>query len=218
MNLKTLCEQYSQYDHRKRLEAIFRDFDRVLVTSSFGTSSAIFLHLLHQVRPDHPVHFIDTRYHFPETYAYRDLLAKRWNLNVVSVQPKVNEHLFTQLNYTWAHHPDACCHMNKVMPLEDLKARHDLWISGMAGSPTDLRRRMPMFKQDRKLIRFYPLLDMSPQDVALYKTIYELPEHPLEKEGYGSIGCQHCTRKGDGRSGRWVGFQKTECGLHITKH
>ena len=200
------------------MEAIFRDFDRVLVTSSFGASSAIFLHLLHQVRPGHPVHFIDTRYHFPETYAYRDELVKRWNLHVVSVQPKVNEHRFTQLNYTWAHHPDACCHMNKVMPLEALKDTHDVWISGMAGGSTDLRRRTPIFKRDAKLIRFYPLLDMSPQDIELYKVIYELPPHPLELQGYGSIGCKHCTRKGEGRSGRWAGFQKTECGLHITRH
>ena len=49
---------------------------------------------------------------------------------------------------------------------------------------------------------------------------HDLPRHPLENEGYASIGCQPCTRRIldqldlDDRGGRWTGMKKTECGLH----
>lgn len=214
-SLKTLCATYAPYDHRKRLEAIFRDFDRVLITSSFGTTSAIFLHLLQKVKPDHPVYFIDTQYLFPETQAYKQQLTKRLGLNVQTIKPKANEHMFTKLDYTWSHHPDLCCHFNKVMPMDTLKADFDVWISGMIGGTNAHRTQKPMFKQDKDIIRFYPLMDMDMTEAQAYRMVHELPTHPLELKGYGSVGCKHCTVKGQGRDGRWSKFNKTECGLHI---
>lgn len=215
-NLKTLCENYSPYDHRKRLEELFRDFDRVLITSSFGTTSAILLHLLHQVKPDHPVHFIDTKYHFAETHLYKRDLTRKWGLNVVPVYPKKNENRFTRMDYTWTYEPDSCCEMNKVQPLEGLKKEHDVWVSGMLGSGNSFRETLPMFREEKDIIRFYPLIDMSPEEAAGYRIIHELPEHPLESKGYGSVGCEQCTLRGEGRDGRWIGFNKGECGLHLS--
>ncbi len=214
MNTKTLCEAYSPFDPKQRLEKLFGEFDRVLMTSSFGTTSAILLHLLHKVKPGHPVHFIDTRYHFAETYEYKQTLQKLWGLNIVDVRPKANEHLFTRTDFTWAHQPDACCYVNKVMPLEELKESHHVWISGMFGGTTELRKKMPLFQWDGQILRFYPFIDMTEQEAEWYKTVYELPTHPLEARGYSSIGCNHCTAKGNGRSGRWAGTGKNECGLH----
>lgn len=213
--IKTLCEQYSQVNYRERLVEVFRNYDRVLVTSSFGTTSVILLHLLHEVKPDHPVHFIDTTYHFSETHQYMQSLIDRWGLNVVHVRPEPIGNARTRRERTWAHHPDRCCQVNKVSPINRLKKQHDVWISGMTGGITEYRKNLPIFKQEGKLMRFYPLIDMTPEDADLYKTIYELPAHPLEGQGYGSIGCTHCTLKGHGRSGRWADKAKTECGLHV---
>jgi len=42
-----------------------------------------------------------------------------------------------------------------------------------------------------------------------------LPFHSLAFGGYGSIGCEPCTDKGECRVGRWQGLKKTECGLHF---
>ncbi len=215
MDLKTLCAQYAPHDYRKRLEAIFRDFDRVLITSSFGTTSAILLHLLHQVKPDHPVYFVDTNYLFKETQAYRETVTRRWNLKVKAEKPGLNAHMYTRMDYTWAHQPDACCYVNKVLPLEPLKASHDLWISGMIGGLSPSRQQRPIFQFDGDMLRFYPLIDMSAEDAHYYQIIHELPEHPLSQRGYGSVGCKQCTAKGQGRSGRWAGLNKTECGLHL---
>lgn len=215
MNIKTLCESYSPYGPSERLEKLFGEFDRVLVTSSFGTTSAILLHMLHKVNPDFPVHFIDTGYHFEETYQYKKDLANQWDLNVIDVRPKVNENMFTKTNFTWAHHPDSCCYVNKVLPVQELKTSHNIWISGMLGGSTELRQNMPLFKWDGQILRFYPLINMTEQEAEWYKIIHELPSHPLEAKGYASVGCQNCTVKGTGRNGRWAGSGKKECGLHI---
>ena len=51
-----------------------------------------------------------------------------------------------------------------------------------------------------------------------YRKEYNLPAHPLDDQGYVSIGCEPCTRKIDinmsDRDVRWFGLNKTECGLH----
>ncbi|MEO0474005.1 MAG: phosphoadenylyl-sulfate reductase [Bacteroidota bacterium] len=215
MDTKTLCAEYAQLGYRERLERLFSEFDRVLVTSSFGTSSATFLHLLHQVKPDHPIYFVDTTYHFAETHAYRRTLSTLWELNVIPVRPKANENMFTKVDFTWTHEPDACCYVNKVLPLAELKNKHQVWISGMVGGSTTHRQQLPIFKEKEGLLRFYPLLDMTKEEAEWNQVIYDLPKHPLEDKGYGSVGCAHCTIPGKGREGRWAGNQKTECGLHV---
>ncbi|MDX2246409.1 MAG: phosphoadenylyl-sulfate reductase [Bacteroidia bacterium] len=214
MDLKTLCETYSPYNHRERMNAIFRDFDRVLITSSFGATSATFLHLLHKTRPEHPVYFIDTKYHFTETIKYKHELEKMLKLDIRAVAPKSNENAYTQMDYTWSYEPDACCYVNKVLPVEALTASHDVWVSGMIGA-SETRRNQPLFQMKGGILRFYPLIDMTEEEAHYYRIAYDLPEHPLESEGYSSIGCTHCTKPGASRSGRWAGFNKTECGLHL---
>ena len=212
--LKTLCASYAQVDHRERLERVFRDFDRVLVTSSFGTTSVTLLHLLQQVKPGHPVHFIDTTYHFPETWQYAEKLTNQLGLVVKTVTPDGNLNGLTRQQKAWSSDPDFCCYVNKVRPVQGLKKQHDVWISGMVGGVDPSRKDLPIFEDHGDIIKFYPFIDMSLEEVEAYKIIYELPPHPLESQGFGSVGCLHCTAKGDGRNGRWAGKAKTECGLH----
>ncbi|MEL6673963.1 MAG: phosphoadenylyl-sulfate reductase [Bacteroidota bacterium] len=217
LDLQQLSQQYEQLDHKARLRQIFRDFDRVLITSSFGTTSTILLHHLSQVQPHHPVHFIDTKYLFGETHDYKQALIDRWNLNVVTIEPTFNSHDFTKRDYTWTYAADDCCDMNKVQPLNRLKDSHDVWISGMMGGTNEHRENMPIFREGKDILRFYPFIDMTEEEASWYQLIYDLPAHPLAEEGYGSVGCTHCTVKGKGREGRWAGSGKTECGLHVSK-
>jgi len=214
INIKTLCDSYSQANHRERLVGLFRDFDRVLVTSSFGTTSVMLLHLVHQIKPDHPVYFIDTGYHFQETHDFIERLKRQWNLNVVYVGPKRDEQTWTRKQRLWEKDQDMCCGINKVNPLTRLKRSHDVWVSGMLGGTTELREELPIFVEDGDIIRCYPFIDRTEAEAAIYKRIHKLPSHPLEALGYGSIGCSHCTQRGEGRSGRWADSTKTECGLH----
>ena len=69
-------------------------------------------------------------------------------------------------------------------------------------------------------VRYHPMLDWDSRMVYFYRKNHELPEHPLEAQGYLSIGCEPCTTKflaeGNERNSRWFGMNKTECGLHTT--
>ena len=65
------------------------------------------------------------------------------------------------------------------------------------------------------LIKVHPLLFWTESDIDSYIKVNELPSHPLQNQGYESIGCLPCTQTGISRSGRWADHAKTECGLHL---
>ncbi|MBL6447300.1 phosphoadenylyl-sulfate reductase [Fulvivirga sp. 29W222] len=216
MNLQEANEEYSSKTPEERLKMLFQNHPSsdILVTSSFGTSSVVLLHMISRVAPEHPIHFIDTTFHFDETLDFKDRLIRQLNLNVVNVKARSNKNKFTHDNKTWKYNPDLCCYINKVEPLDQVKKPFKFWISGLMAHQNDSRKDMDIFQRKGELIKFHPLIDLSPSDVALYQLLHELPIHPLAGQGYSSIGCFHCTKKGAGRSGRWADTTKTECGLH----
>src|SRR5580698_8186735 len=55
------------------------------ITCSFQAEDMIVLDFLRKLRPDIPVLFLDTGYHFAETYAYRDKMQQAWHLNVTNL-------------------------------------------------------------------------------------------------------------------------------------
>ena len=57
------------------------------VTSSFQAECVALVHMVTEQRPEIPVLFLDTGYHFAETYAYRDRMSERLHLNVVNLRP-----------------------------------------------------------------------------------------------------------------------------------
>ena len=207
---------YGSLTPRERLESIFNQYDhgKILVTSSFGSTSVALLHMISQVKPGHPIHFVDTTYHFDETEQYKDLLAKQLNLNVVALKAPVNRNKFTRENYTYLYNQDLCCFINKVDPVEQIKDNYDIWISGLLAFQNANRRKMSILEPKDEVVKFHPIIDMTKEELALYIQLYDLPVHPLIEQGYDSIGCIHCTAKGTGRTGRWINSAKNECGLH----
>ena len=98
---------------------------------------------------------------------------------------------------------------------------NDIWISGVRRSQSATRSAMSFEEPTRHgVTRYHPLLDWTAGTIERYIDAFGLPRHPLESQGYGSVGCQPCTRKldpnavYDDRTGRWFGLKKTECGLH----
>src|SRR5690242_7252461 len=59
----------------------------VCLTCSFQAEDIIVLDLLRRRLPQIPVLFLETGYHFRETYEFRDRMAREWNLNLVNVAP-----------------------------------------------------------------------------------------------------------------------------------
>jgi phosphoadenosine phosphosulfate reductase len=216
-NLSDLNNIFANLDPTERIKVLFDHFeeDQILATSSFGGTSVILLHILSKVRPGFPVYFIDTGYHFDETIEYKKKVASLFNLKFVDLKANEKHHNFTKENNSWVFNQDLCCYINKVRPIEELKSRYQVWISGLLGFQNDIRSQKPIFEQKEKIIKFHPLIHMTNEEVDMYMKIYDLPVHPLVQKGYGSIGCQHCTIRGNGREGRWFNTSKTECGLHL---
>lgn len=194
------------------------------LTCSFQAEDVLLLKLTQELRPTIPVLFLDTGYHFAETYAYRDRLAAEWNLNLINLEPadtvaqQEAEH-----GMLHQHAPDRCCALRKVAPLFAAVAGYKAWLTGLrreqARSRTALEEvadfTLPGGVTVRKLS---PFADWTTRDV------WQLCEHfglfllPLYDQGYTSIGCEPCTSlptdPNDPRSGRWAG-RKVECGIHI---
>jgi phosphoadenosine phosphosulfate reductase len=195
--------------------------ERMFATTSFQTHSVPLLHILSRACPELPVHYLDTGYLFPETLRFRDRLAAWLGIRFVAIRPDIpksdQRDADGMLMYAWD--PDRCCHVNKVQPLEAMLASHDLWISGVRADQSEARRRLEVEQPwAHGCRRYHPMLDWTPRDIHSYRKAHDLPAHPLEAEGYVSVGCQPCTRRpcsDDPRSGRWHGLGKTECGLNL---
>lgn len=215
MEIDSLNKKYLTLTPEERIRELYKDFDKVLFTSSFGTTSAFLLHLFHKVRPRETVYFLDTTYHFNETIAYKDELTNLLELKVIDVRPEVWKNNFTEQDKTWNSDPDLCCSINKVEPIDKIKVNFEVWVSGLMASQNAFRQNLKVFEKKEDILKFYPLIDQSENDAKEYITKYKLPEHPLLSQGYSSVGCFHCTVAGKGRSGRWVNKSKSECGLHL---
>ena len=211
-----LNQRYAPLDFEQRIRQLYIDFDvdRVLVTSSFAATSAYFLHLISSIEPRQKFAFIDTGYHFPETLAYRDFLVDLYKLKVFSVAAEGWKHQFTQDDKTYERDPDFCCQINKVEPLDAIKPNYDVWVSSLMRWDTEHRAKLEIFELRGGIMKFNPMIDVTREQRDAYIREHALPVHPLVAHGYQSIGCVHCTVPGEGRSGRWVGKPKTECGLH----
>ena len=215
MNLQELNQRYEQMSVEDRITNVYRDSDKILFTSSFGTSAAILLHLVSKLKPEQKVHFIDTTYHFAETMAYRDQLTEQLGLNLENVLPADWKNAFTRDDQTWTKDPDLCCSINKVEPLDNLKPNYEVWMSGLMRFQNTERKSRKIFEKKGGLLKFHPIIDLTEEEQKAYFENNNLPKHPLEKAGYHSIGCAQCTFKGKGRNGRWGNSAKTECGLHL---
>ncbi len=194
----------------------------IALVSSFGAESAVLLDLVAGIDPATPVFFLDTGKHFPETLAYRDTLAARLGLtNLITLHPDAAE-LAARDNtgLRWSYDPDGCCDLRKVRPLERALAPFDATISGRKAFQSVTRANLPHFELEAGSgrIKVNPLASWTPADLAAHMAARDLPPHPLVAAGYPSIGCAPCTSKvqpgEDPRSGRWRGWDKTECGLH----
>jgi phosphoadenosine phosphosulfate reductase len=196
----------------------------VCLTCSFQAEDVLLAKLAIKLDPRIPILFLDTGYHFAETYAYRDRIASKWQLNLINLLPahtvaeQESEH---GLLYQSA--PDQCCKLRKVEPLFKAVANYRVWITGMrreqAKSRTALEETalftLPGGKQ---ILKLAPLAAWTTRDVWYACEELSIPLLPLYERGYSSIGCEPCTTlpldPNDPRSGRWAG-RKVECGIHI---
>ena len=187
------------------------------VTSSFQAEDVVLVHFVREVMPNVPVLFLETFHHFPQTLAYRDDIAAKWNLNLINLkapEPQVG---------LWQTSTDDCCARHKVGPLFGALEGYDTWFTGLrrdqSPSRANLQHVEPFTLKSGKILRkVSPLAEWTMRDVWRYAKAHDIPLLPLYELGYSSIGCEPCTSlpmdPSNPRSGRWQG-QKLECGIHI---
>lgn len=219
-------EALSQQYHGLHGEALLRPMiehefkGRIALVSSFGTESAVLLQMAAAIDPALPILFIDTGKLFGETLRYRDELVALLGLtDVRTVRPsalKIQERDPDMM--LWQKDADACCFTRKVEPLAQALKGFDAWITGRKRYQGGARTTLPPIEVDAGFVKINPLAGMSFSDIEAAFETHHLPRHPLEAEGFPSVGCYTCSARvapgADRRSGRWVGTAKNECGIH----
>jgi phosphoadenosine phosphosulfate reductase len=196
------------------------------VTCSFQTECMVLVDLVIAEKPGVPVLFLETGYHFPETYAYRDQMTRQMHLNLVNLEADISvkdqESQFGILNQTA---PDRCCGIRKVGPLFKGLDEYAVWFTALRKEQSPTRANLHAQDQFRlpsgkHLLKVSPLADWTNADVWAYLKRRSIPVLPLYDQGYTSIGCAPCTTPPADpenlRSGRWGGHNKLECGIHIS--
>ncbi|MBM7406833.1 MULTISPECIES: phosphoadenylyl-sulfate reductase [Sphingomonas] len=217
-----LNERFRGVDTQEMLRVALGEglLGEVAVVSSFGAESAALLHLVASVDRSVPVLFLDTGKHFAETIAYRDELVRFLGLTDLRILQPDAERLAArdESGLRWSYDPDGCCEIRKVEPLARGLAGFDASFTGRKAFQAATRANLPRFELDGDRLKVNPLITWSKEELDAYFAAHDLPVTPLVAMGYPSIGCQPCTNKvapgEDPRSGRWSGWNKTECGIH----
>jgi len=192
---------------------------QVAVIASFGTESAGLLDLVAQVDPALPVIVLDTGELFDETRDYIAALSAHLGLSrVIVAGPDATEKAAAE--ELWQSDPDRCCGLRKVAPLNRATRGYAALIDGRRRAHGFGREGVGGVELRDGVLRLSPITNWSDDDLAAAFATRGLPRHPLEAEGYRSIGCWPCTRPvapGEpARAGRWPGAAKTECGIHVS--
>ena len=196
----------------------------VCLTCSFQAEDVLLTKLAIELDANLPILFLDTGYHFAETYAYRDRIASEWRLNLINLLPeKTVAEQEAERGLLYQSAPDQCCKLRKVEPLFKAVAGYRVWLTGLRREQAKSRAALEesalfTLPGGKQVLKLAPLAAWTTRDVWYACEELGIPLLPLYARGYTSIGCEPCTSlpldPGDPRSGRWAG-RKVECGIHI---
>jgi len=225
MSTTLIAENLENLAANAVLDAILSGYEGrpACFTCSFQAEDMIVLDLLRKRIPSIPVLFLETGYHFAQTYEYRDRMAREWKLNLVNVTPqRTVKQQESELGILYVVNPTQCCQLRKVEPLMQALEPYEIWFTGLRREQSPTRKNLKkvehhLLPSGKNLLKASLLADWSWQQVWDYTTSNGLSYLPQYDQGYLSIGCEPCTKVPDdpnnARSGRWSGT-KLECGIH----
>jgi phosphoadenosine phosphosulfate reductase len=206
------------------VRASIEHFGRTIgLSCSFGGAGGMaLLDMAVKIDPGIDVFLLDTDVLFDDTYKFLKRVEQRYGITVRRVRPEVSldEQAARHGDKLWERDPNLCCTIRKVEPMKTSMVGLNAWITAIRRDQSSTRQQADVFSWDAKfgLWKVCPLVHWTEEQVMRYVGENNVPINPMLYEGYTSIGCKHCTAKplpGDeARSGRWMGFMKTECGLH----
>ncbi|MEW6156021.1 MAG: phosphoadenylyl-sulfate reductase [Verrucomicrobiota bacterium] len=200
---------------------------RAAIGTSFQGAGLVMIHLARRHGLHFPVFTLDTGLLFPETIALKVRLEEFFG---VAIEPLVPDLTVAQQDAAhgpelWARDPDLCCTIRKVLPLQSKLSDLDCWITGLRRQQSETRAYIGIVEvyvfdetTGREIVKLNPMANWSREAVWKYIHDHQIPYNPLHDQGYRSIGCRPCTSKNahgeNERAGRWIGFNKVECGIH----
>jgi phosphoadenosine phosphosulfate reductase len=221
--------EYLERVENNNAESIVEDLVReanansVCLTCSFQAEDMIVLDLLRAHLPQVPVIFLETGYHFADTYQFRDRITQEWQLNLVNALPRQTvKQQEAELGILYTADPAKCCQLRKVEPLMASLEPFEIWFTGLRREQSPTRKNLKKIEHHRlpsgkTVLKVSPLADWPWSRVWEYTGKHQLSYLPQYDRGYSSIGCEPCTAipddPGNLRSGRWGG-KKLECGIH----
>ena len=229
MHLKTLEKELLSRSLPERIQFISSYFagERLVFSTSFGQEDQAITQAIASTKSPINIFTLDTGRQFQESYELMDLTIKKYGIllktffpSTPAVEKLVAEKGFNSF-YTSVENRKECCFVRKMEPLNRALQGAKVWITGLRAEQSENRAEMPIIEWDenRQLWKINPLIDWSFSQLENYLQEHKIPQNPLHKKGFISIGCAPCTRaisEGEHpRAGRWwwENSQK-ECGLH----
>lgn len=220
--IKQAAEQFENESAETVVKWAVETFPNITFACSFGAEDVVLVDILQKISPKTDIFYLDTDFHFQETYETRDRLIEKYGMSFVEVKPHLTpaEQAAQYGEELWKSNPNECCNIRKVQPLTNILSKYDAWITGIRRDQAPTRANAKKVEYDVKfgLVKFNPLASWTSEDVWNYIRENNVIYNPLHDRNYPSIGCEHCTRPvmpgEDPRAGRWSGNDKTECGLH----
>lgn len=221
--IQNAAEEFETKSPQALLDWAVQRFPRITLACSFGAEDVALVDMLYKLHPNVDIFYLDTDFHFQETYETRDRIMEKYpNIQLVQVSPKLTPEEQAQQygDQLWANDPNACCNIRKVEPLTNILGQYEAWITGIRRDQAPTRANAKKVEYDQRfgLVKFNPLANWTSEDVWQYIQQHDVIYNPLHDLDYPSIGCHYCTRPvkvgEDPRAGRWSGNDKTECGLH----
>ncbi|WP_017728246.1 phosphoadenylyl-sulfate reductase [Halalkalibacterium ligniniphilum] len=225
LNLQEANERLEKKDSLDVIKWAYNTFgeEELVYACSMGAEGMVLLDLISKVKPDASIVFLDTDFHFKETYELIDKVKERYpsfNLKLVKPALTPDEQAKVHGDRLWERKPDLCCQIRKLQPLEKELSNYKAWMSGLRREQSPTRKNTQFVNEDKRFqsIKICPLIHWTNEEIWMYIKLHKLPYNELHDKNYPSIGCEHCTlpvKEGeDERSGRWANTTKTECGLH----
>lgn len=201
--------------------------NQVALSSSMGQEDQVITDAIFRNKLSIRVFTLDTGRLFQETYGLIDETRAQYGQPIetyfpdtAQVEALTREKGFHSF-YDSVENRKECCHIRKVIPLQRALRNTKVWVTGLRAEQSANRHDMPLITWDAsyQLYKFNPLIGWSYPQVLDYLVLNNVPDNPLHRKGFISIGCAPCTRAiepgEDPRAGRWWWeSSKKECGLH----
>ena len=229
MELESLGNSLMNLPLEDRLSLLVSSYskDVIAFSSSFGQEDQAITHAISTQKLPIKIFTLDTGRQFQESYELMDLTKKKYQFDLITYFPNldkteklVREKGFNSF-YSSVENRKECCFIRKMEPLARALEGVNIWITGLRAEQSENRAHMPIVEWDeaRNLIKVNPIIDWSFEKLNAYLVEHKIPQNPLHKKGFISIGCAPCTRAigpdEHPRAGRWWwDNSQKECGLH----